>query len=87
VVYLAYWLVVELDGRLGHEGPGRFRDMLRDNDATVDGEATLRYGYGDVAGSPCMVARQVAAVLSSRGWTGVLRRCSHCAGVPDELIG
>ncbi|MFL6063104.1 MAG: hypothetical protein ACJ72G_00365 [Friedmanniella sp.] len=78
VVYLAYRLVVELDGRLGHEGVGRFRDMTRDNHATLDGEATLRYGFGDVAGSPCLVALQVAEVLLTRGWPGPFRRCPDC---------
>ena len=87
VVYRDYRLVVELDGRLGHEGVGRFRDMLRDNSATVDGEASLRYGHADVTGSACAVAWQVAAVLTNRGWTGVLRRCSNCSAVPAELIG
>jgi len=78
VVYLAYRLVVELDGRLGHEGVGRFRDMERDNHATVDGEATLRYGHGDVAGVPCLVAQQVGGVLLAHGWPGPLLRCPNC---------
>jgi hypothetical protein len=78
VVYLAYGLVVELDGRLGHEGAGRFRDMARDNHATLDGEASLRYGFGDVAGVPCLVAQQVGGVLLARGWPGPFRRCPAC---------
>jgi hypothetical protein len=78
VVYRAYGLVVELDGRLGHEGVGRFRDMTRDNHATVSGEATLRYGHADVAGEPCGVARQVADVLLRRGWDGPFVRCPAC---------
>lgn len=78
VVYDAFALVVELDGRLGHEGTGRFRDMNRDNLATVSGEVTLRYGHADVVSSPCLVALQVAAVLTGRGWTGRLRRCPAC---------
>jgi hypothetical protein len=79
VVYRQYGLVVELDGRLGHEGLGRFRDMRRDNDATVDGEATLRYGSVDVNGEPCLVARQVAEVLVLRGWRGEFRLCARCS--------
>jgi hypothetical protein len=78
VVYLSYRLVVELDGRLGHEGVGRFRDMERDNHATLDGAATLRYGFADVAGSSCLVAQQVAEVLLTRGWPGPFRRCLLC---------
>ena len=78
VVYLGYRLVVELDGRLGHEGVGRFRDMERDNQATLDGEATLRYGFRDIAGLPCLVARQVGGVLMTRGWPGPFLRCPSC---------
>ncbi len=33
VGYRDYGLIVELDGRLGHEGAGRFRDQRRDNAA------------------------------------------------------
>jgi very-short-patch-repair endonuclease len=85
VVYLLYRLVVELDGRLGHEGAGRFRDMRRDNWATVEGEATLRYGFTDVAGYPCLVARQVWGVLSTRGFPGELQRCPRCPTVWAEM--
>jgi hypothetical protein len=81
VVYEQFGLVVELDGRLGHEGMGRFRDMNRDNLATVSGELTLRYGHIDVTGSPCSVAEQVGAVLFARGWTEGAQRCRHCAAV------
>jgi hypothetical protein len=67
---------VELDGRLGHEDEGRFRDRRRDNRSTVSGKATLRYGHADVLGDPCGVATEVAAVLATRGWRGRLRRCA-----------
>jgi len=80
-------LVVELDGRLGHEGFGRFRDMHRDNVGTVSGELTLRYGWRDVTGDPCAVAWQVAAVLARRGWSGLPGRCQRCRHVPSKLIG
>lgn len=83
VVYEEFRLVVELDGRMGHEGLGRFRDMSRDNQATLQGETSLRFGFADVAGSPCVVAWQVAAVLAARGWSGQLRRCPHCVAVPE----
>jgi hypothetical protein len=70
---------VELDGRLGHEEEGRFRDRRRDNKSTVSGKATLRYGHAEVFGDPCGIAEEVAAVLTARGWTGYLRPCSpHC---------
>lgn len=46
-----YGLLIELDGRIGHTGDGRFRDMRRDNAAATDGLATLRYGWHDVSGA------------------------------------
>ena len=82
VVYRRYGVVVELDGRLGHEGAGRFRDMWRDNVTALGGEVTLRYGSYDVAGRPCAVAGQVAAVLQQRGWDGWCARCPRC---PDRV--
>lgn len=82
ILYTPYRLVVELDGRIGHEGEGKFRDMRRDNVATLAGESTLRYGHGDVTSNPCRVAFEVAAVLTHLGWSGVLRRCPRCSAVP-----
>lgn len=68
-------VLVELDGRLGHEDTrATWRDMERDNAAALDGKLTLRYGY-QLVGNPCRVAAQVAAVLRARGWNGQLRRC------------
>lgn len=78
VLYVDLGVVVELDGRRGHEAEGAFRDMRRDNKATADGLVSLRYGFADVHGQPCVVAREVAAVLRRRGWTGDLRRCADC---------
>lgn len=78
VLYPQYRLIVELDGRKGHEGKDRFRDMARDNAALLEELTTMRFGFGDVAGSPCLVAAQVAHVLGQRGWTGPFQRCSAC---------
>ncbi|MCW2810824.1 MAG: hypothetical protein JWP61_1282 [Friedmanniella sp.] len=78
VGYEAYAVVVELDGRLGHDGTDRFRDMWRDNATAASGEVTLRYGFGDVTTRPCEVAAQVAVVLRGRGWTGLGRSCPRC---------
>ena len=69
---------VELDGRLGHTGMGRFRDMRRDNSATTDGLATLRYGKADVFGIPCEVAQEVGLNLARLGWHGSPRHCDRC---------
>ena len=78
VIYREHGLVVELDGRLGHVGEGRFRDMARDNAALLEQLMTMRFGFGDVAGGPCLVAAQVAQVLGQRGWPGPFRRCPAC---------
>ncbi len=87
VVYRSVGVVVELDGRLGHEGDGHFRDMRRDNRTALAGEMTLRYGTADVAGRPCLVALQVASALRLRGWSGWLTVCPRCPeGVDDVLV-
>ncbi len=87
ILYQQFGLVVELDGRLGHEGLGRFRDMRRDNGALLRGEMTLRYGWGDVRGRCCPVAWQVGSVLARLGWTGTPNRCLRCAAAPIEELG
>ncbi|MET3806237.1 very-short-patch-repair endonuclease [Nakamurella sp. UYEF19] len=78
VVYEEFGLVVELDGRVGHTGEGRFRDMERDNSHTTVGLHTLRYGWYDVTEQPCAVAFEVAEVLVGLGWTGYPLRCPQC---------
>ncbi|RIQ28617.1 hypothetical protein [Jiangella rhizosphaerae] len=79
VDYKPYHTRVELDGRVGHDGEGRFRDRRRDNAATVSGAWTLRYGHTEIFGEPCRVAQEQARVLRDRGWTGLPRRCgSDC---------
>lgn len=87
ILYEQYAVVVELDGRMGHEGLGRFRDMRRDNEALLRGEVTLRYGWSDVRGRSCAVAWQVASILIGRGWPGLPCRCSRCAFKPVEELG
>lgn len=81
VLYEEYQLIVELDGRLGHQGMGRCRDMRRDNAATTEGLATLRYGKADVLSIPCDVAAEVGRNLVLRGWAGPLSRCPLCRRV------
>jgi hypothetical protein len=83
VGYDAYGLLVEPDGRLGHDGAGRFRDMNRDNRFVLGGLTTLRYGWFDVVDHPCLVAAQVGHVLLARGWLGLPVRCERCAAVPE----
>ena len=80
VDYGEYLVLVELDGRAGHEGTGRFRDMRRDNRfALVLGQLTLRYGWHDLTVSPCAVAFEVFSALELRGFGGAFRRCARCA--------
>jgi Transcriptional regulator, AbiEi antitoxin len=70
-----FGLVLELDGRLGHEwSQDRRADFRRDAAAIGDGLATLRIGYADVLDA-CRTARLIAAALTARGWTGAARPC------------
>lgn len=86
VTYEDFGLIVELDGRLGHEGEGHFRDMHRDNEAVLLGEVTLRYGWFDVVDRPCQAAFQVGTVLSALGWSGLPGRCPSCEHATDQDI-
>jgi hypothetical protein len=66
VGYDEYGVLVELDGRAGHEGMGRFRDMNRDNRLAMARWMTLRYGWFDVVERPCAVALRRRGVDDSR---------------------
>jgi hypothetical protein len=88
VGYDAYRVMVELDGRAGHEGMGHFRDMNRDNQFALIEWITLRYGWYDVVHRPCVVAFQIAAALAIRGWNGLPTRCFRCSNATDlDLLG
>jgi very-short-patch-repair endonuclease len=78
VLYEEYALVVELDGRVGHVGEGRWRDRRRDNVHTRTGLRTLRFGWHEVTHEPCEVALEVAEVLIGLGWPGYPARCPRC---------
>lgn len=86
VKYKRFGLLVELDGRLGHEGEGRFRDMDRDNRHALRAELTLRYGYFDVTNRACAVAFQVFLALEQRGYREPFVRCARCLGVPEAYL-
>ena len=76
VLYEAQGVIVELDGRLGHERESEaLRDLTRDNHATLTGHATLRFGWLAVAGHSCEVAEQVHDLLVLRGYAGSVRPC------------
>ena len=75
-VYDDWGVVLELDGRLGHDGPAQLaRDRHRDAVVAGEGGLTLRYGYLEVLDLPCETAGGVAGVLQSRGWQGAPIRC------------
>jgi hypothetical protein len=75
VEYRAHGLVVELDGRLGHEAVrDRWADLDRDVHTAVAQSMTVRLGYGQVL-QPCRVAAALAGILQARGWRGAPRAC------------
>jgi very-short-patch-repair endonuclease len=63
VAYEGFGLIVELDGRFHLQPDRRWRDLARDNRATMRAEATLRYGWNDVDARACDATVQVLAVL------------------------
>ncbi|WP_406031458.1 hypothetical protein OG801_22260 [Nocardioides sp. NBC_00163] len=77
VEYVAYGLVVELDGALGHD---TWRDQARDADRVLDDLAatrtvTARLRWHQVFETPCRTAQGIARVLASRGWADSPRAC------------
>jgi hypothetical protein len=73
--YVDQALVLELQGRLGHEWAlDHWADLGRDLDAATCGRLTLRAGWGQVL-QPCRFADVLAAVLTARGWTGTPLPC------------
>lgn len=83
-VYEELGVVVEVDGRLGHEGwSDRVRDGRRDRASAGEGRFTTRVFWPDVAVTPCTTAVEVGEVLRARGWRGDPRRCRRrCCAVP-----
>jgi hypothetical protein len=74
--YVDQRVLVELDGRLGHEGPeARVKDGIRDRRGATSGWLTVRAFWRDVAGFPCDLALETGAVLNSRGWPSRVRPC------------
>ncbi|WOP17597.1 type IV toxin-antitoxin system AbiEi family antitoxin domain-containing protein [Raineyella sp. LH-20] len=78
LLYDEHCVVVELDGRLGHWGPDRFRDFHRDNVSAANGLVTLRFGWSDVMTRPCAVAGVLDITLRRRGWNGRRMLCERC---------
>jgi hypothetical protein len=81
VEYLRLGLVVELDGRLGHEwADDRWRDLDRDVETALSGTLTIRLGWRQVL-DECRTAGVVSRLLIARGWTGRPRQCSPTCSV------
>ena len=70
-------LTIELDGRLFHDQvSSRDADLDRDLDAAVlDDRLTIRLGWGQVVGRPCVTAARLELLLQRRGWTGQAHPC------------
>jgi hypothetical protein len=69
-------VVVEVDGRLGHEEwRDRVRDGRRDRQLLGRSRLATRVFFADVAVTPCDTAREIGAILASRGWQGRPRAC------------
>ena len=78
VLYPAQLLVVELDGRLGHEwASDQWADLERDLRAATGRLQTVRLGWGAVADA-CRLAPMVGELLRTRGWDGRAHPCSRC---------
>ena len=78
VHYRAQKLVLELDGRLGHEwAVDQWADLERDLVAAIADQLTLRLGWGPVS-SPCRLAALVGQLLVARGWSGPVLHCPNC---------
>lgn len=76
VEYEDFTMVVELDGRLSHDGfHEEGRDAARDLSDQVSGRLTTRLRWRQVFGTPCETAASLAALLQHRGWHGTPRPC------------
>ena len=76
VEYSEQAVVIELDGRLVHaSAEARWGDVERDIESAIEGDLTVRLGWGQVA-EPCRTAAGMARLLRSRGWLGHPRPCS-----------
>ena len=84
VRYARWQLLVELDGHEAHPSHTRWRDRRRDNRATIAGEVSLRYGWAEVASTPCEVAAEVASVLRRHGWRGSPKPCGPACPVARQ---
>ena len=89
VAYEEQRVLVELDGRLGHQGAARVTDGIRDRRSATRGWLTVRAFWVDVAVTPCELAREMGEILVDRGWPGAPRACRrrNCAMRRSEIGG
>ncbi len=86
-LYRAFHVVVELDGRLGHDtGAERWDDMDRDLDAALETLLTIRLGWRHAEIEPCRTAQRLGQLFNHRGWAGRPRRCSRECAVPPASV-
>lgn len=82
--YERYGLLVELDGRIGHEwSQDRWADVERDIGAALTNRLTIRPGWRQVL-EPCRLAAAVATILRLRGWVGAPVACAPTCEVGDR---
>ncbi|AVM02317.1 hypothetical protein C6V83_15845 [Gordonia iterans] len=76
--YPDWGLVIELDGRLGHDdAASRTRDFERDLDAAVGARRrTVRLCHAQATRLRCTTAAKVGALLRAGGWPGAPTPCS-----------
>ena len=87
VVYRAFGLIVELDGRAFHDNVSSWNDgHQRDLEAAVAGDGrTVRLSYVQVFGGACTTAALIGVLLKRGGWTGAPLRCPDCPAGLDSL--
>lgn len=70
VDYEAYGLVVELDGRIGHDSwDDQGKDADRDlDDLALANRMTARLRWRQIYGTPCRTATRIARILAKAGW-------------------
>jgi len=90
VEYSAYGVVIELDGRLGHDswaGQGTDADRALDDLAGATESVTARLRWRQVFETPCRTAARIGRILQRRGWTVEIRSCGPgCEAVSGETV-
>ena len=77
--YVEFAMVVELDGRLGHDSwQAGNRDADRDLADQRSGKTVVRLRWRQVMVESCETAAALATILRRHGWTGQMTRCPRC---------